>query len=817
MEMLPKNRIDLVANCLPTPEARAIFKNTAAAMRISDIRQALRAYGAVDWQAYLRDNPDIAQAGQDAFEHFVTRGMFENRKLAIHSGKNLFSQSSAVQPLISVIIASYNNSVFLKRCIESVLEQTLKNIEVIIIDDHSTDDSDEIICAYTKIDTRIRYAVHICNQSQHMSRKLGVELADGEYIMFVDSDDFLRADACELAYNAVHPAYDFAHFDTSVVNFSNCSQNIINKLHQHYNSAPPGEYIGRDKLFAKVFLDREMTHNVWNKIFKSDICKQAFAHMKDGFYPGAQDLYEYIVIASKCNSAIKLCENLYFHSYGVGVSDPRKMQGDKRFFALPGDVLQIIKDFCEEDALNCYFPAIKQLLFGWSLDKLLNGVADDEFIAYINLLRSQYSFPYVVDGLCDKLSNRIDAIEVRYKQYKMNYANFDNVYAKRIAIYYRCEGSGYDDFIISTLCAAIQRANYDVCVLLENTANVVPDLHVTCHIYSITSLPYNSNNLKIHILELDAALAETHADIVICHTAISPYLIWDMLVASCQGCSFIVQDASAFYSDSDNIEINSAHYDWRLHQKVLSCADVIICASLAKEISFRIMGTYAVKLYFPNEYLPSCNESKMQSNENSPNMLALFSRGSCWHEIEYGLNTIAQLLRHDNTIRVYIYFPNKNSQMHAQLTCKLIAMGLDANCSLTSSIESIKRLAQQSDVAISFAKSEKFDSPVRIAIANDIPCLICDETWEDGFETTNCYFVRDCSHIECSNNILSILKNKNLIDRSDKQSKQDAILDNFVTEIIILLKNLNASCNISTYAPSNYQILIRALSKTSAS
>lgn len=94
--------------------------------------------------------------------------------------------------MISVIIPAYNSSSFIKRAVDSVLNQIYTDLELIIVDDCSTDDTYEICKAYT--DPRIRVVKNEVNQGAGVSRQVGLREAKGEFITFLDSDDFLMPD-----------------------------------------------------------------------------------------------------------------------------------------------------------------------------------------------------------------------------------------------------------------------------------------------------------------------------------------------------------------------------------------------------------------------------------------------------------------------------------------------------------------------------------------------------------------------------------------------------------------------------------------------
>lgn len=99
---------------------------------------------------------------------------------------------------ISIIIPVYNTENYLRDCLESVKNQTLSNIEVILVDDGSTDTSADICDEYSDDERFI--VIHNNNQGPSGSRNSGIDIASGEYCMFVDSDDWLEHNACEVMY-----------------------------------------------------------------------------------------------------------------------------------------------------------------------------------------------------------------------------------------------------------------------------------------------------------------------------------------------------------------------------------------------------------------------------------------------------------------------------------------------------------------------------------------------------------------------------------------------------------------------------------------
>lgn len=106
------------------------------------------------------------------------------------------------QPLVSVIIPIYNVEKYLDRCIASVVDQTYRNLEIILVDDGSTDNSPAICDEWAERDERIK-TVHKINEGAGMSRNAGMDNASGDYVLFVDSDDYIDLSAAEKCVEAL--------------------------------------------------------------------------------------------------------------------------------------------------------------------------------------------------------------------------------------------------------------------------------------------------------------------------------------------------------------------------------------------------------------------------------------------------------------------------------------------------------------------------------------------------------------------------------------------------------------------------------------
>ena len=105
--------------------------------------------------------------------------------------------------LISIIVPVYNVEPYLNKCLDSIVNQTYKKLEIILIDDGSTDNSGLICDEYASKDNRI-IVVHQKNKGLSAARNVGLNIAKGDYIAFVDSDDFIEKDMYFTMYNVMN-------------------------------------------------------------------------------------------------------------------------------------------------------------------------------------------------------------------------------------------------------------------------------------------------------------------------------------------------------------------------------------------------------------------------------------------------------------------------------------------------------------------------------------------------------------------------------------------------------------------------------------
>ncbi len=168
------------------------------------------------------------------------------------------------QPLVSVIIPIYNVAEYLPKCLDSLLSQTLKDIEIICVNDGSTDDSGKVLAEYAEKDCRIRVITQP-NSGISLARNAGIRVARAECLGFVDPDDWVEADTYETAYNAMKEA-DLVCFGTRLVGDTTIGDRRSDIEYFRV------KYSGLQELTDEMRLNTDSS--VWNKLFSMKLVRE---------------------------------------------------------------------------------------------------------------------------------------------------------------------------------------------------------------------------------------------------------------------------------------------------------------------------------------------------------------------------------------------------------------------------------------------------------------------------------------------------------------------------------------------------------------
>ena len=272
-----------------------------------------------------------------------------------------------MKPKVSIIVPVYKTKETLEKCVTSLLGQTLQEIEVILVDDGSPDESGEMCDCFCK-DSRVR-VVHKENGGLSSARNAGLKIASGDYIGFVDSDDYVHP---EMFYKL----YDRIEKDKSDICI--CSHFTVdsagNIIEHHFHNVP--KVLNRSEIFKMLILpmigiipgtnEKEIEGFVWRNLYRRElILNYEFKSEREFF---AEDVISDMELYKECEQISILDECLYYYKYnGESLSNTYRPQVHK----LLNNLLEWEEDYLKKEQL---FDQEKQRLFSTGVKFLIFSI-----------------------------------------------------------------------------------------------------------------------------------------------------------------------------------------------------------------------------------------------------------------------------------------------------------------------------------------------------------------------------------------------------------------------------------------------------------
>ena len=204
--------------------------------------------------------------------------------------------------LVSIIVPVYNVEQYLPRCLDSILSQTYNHLEILLVDDGSSDNSGRICDAYAQKDPRIQ-VIHKENEGPGPARNAALDVCTGAYIMFVDSDDYISLDAVQVLYERmVADGSDMAvgkHVDAYE----------DGRLNEHFCSWMKDAVVSKEKVLETIGSGQRITVFTCVKMFRHHLFEQLrYPSLKCG-----EDLWIIPRIIDKCNKISIINHLIYYY------------------------------------------------------------------------------------------------------------------------------------------------------------------------------------------------------------------------------------------------------------------------------------------------------------------------------------------------------------------------------------------------------------------------------------------------------------------------------------------------------------------------
>ena len=389
---------------------------------------------------------------------------------------------------VSVIMIAYNAEKTLDRAMKSVINQTMRDIEIICVDDCSTDRTLEILNGYAENDPRITVLHHEKNMGSFAARYTGIMYASGEYTLVIDPDDELVENACEyLVAEIKRQDVDVLQFGVIVKNDPEhpSSQSIIDDMKKRMRI--PDKKLIKDELRPGELLDLCFTRylipfNVWNKIYRTTLLQKAVEQYSGERILMADDLLTVFMLFCYIKSYGITNHSFYIYYVGGGMSTAMEKLDESKMQRIAEEyqVYTLLKKWTKRTnvAASLLVPALKQVhtmvsdaIFWYFIHETSPDRAN---LFHKHLCKYYPQKEFVTDivrySFCD---HRCDPIEVikRLKGYPA-FCDYDCKGSKRtVAMYYNRLYNGGIERVLSMLTPILMSNDYKVVIITQEREN----------------------------------------------------------------------------------------------------------------------------------------------------------------------------------------------------------------------------------------------------------------------------------------------------------------------------------------------------------
>ena len=693
-----------------------------------------------------------------------------NKEIQINSCTEDLLENIITQIKISFIVPAYNVEKYIYNCIMSLLNQTLLEIEVICIDDASTDDTPSILNELSKSDNRLKIITFYENMTANQARKEGVLKSAGEFILFCDADDTFNIDAAEKLYNEMkNNDFDIIHFGTNIDSIDN-DENDKNWLNK--NLKPYFGTLYNKNVFEGCFRENLFSATLFNKIYKSSTVKKAFSHVEDIKLERGQDLYAFVLISYYANSYKGLVAN-YFYNYNLGSGGDGKISYNyEQFikFCTFNKVVTAIKNFfIKEEVFNLYediYISIRSKMVGDCMNKWFNKVLYNDKGKCLNILLQSWPDWMIIENIVRKYwNNKDEIIDI------INTAEIKRVKNKVITIgmYYHKLINGGVEKVIQFLTPIYISIGYKV-VLITDIQGPEDYISLPSGVkrYMIPNQGQNNyNNYNLRAKELSDIIHNEKIDVIIYHAWNTEILLWDMLLIKAAGSSFIVYCHSIF-----SIRLITGSSYFAKIAKIFSLADAIVCLSDIDKCFWSYFNQNVYVVLNP----PTFNIIEAVPSDLSTRNIIWVGRLSVEKRPEDALYIFEKVFKQIPDSKLNIVGSAEDNNYFSNLKKIVSDLRMQNNVTFYGYCEDIELLYRQSSILLSTSEYEGFSINIFEGKSFGLPIVMYDLPYLTLAIGNRGILSSKLGDFDCSaNHIINLLSDNNLKYTLGAQSRNHAL------------------------------------------
>ena len=683
---------------------------------------------------------------------------------------------------ISVLIPVYNTEKYLKSCLDSVIKQSLKDIEIICVNDGSSDSSALILNEYQEKYENIKVITCEKNQGLARARYHAINASTGDYIMFLDSDDTLEPNACEVAYkNITEYDVDIVHFGANVI-----TDKYVNKgFHKEAKKFFKAEKfkLSKTEILGDCYVHRRYNWNVWTKIYRAELVKKINKFIPEKRCVMSEDMMIYFFISFYANSFRSIPDKLINYNYGTGVSTSGMNLKSYIAHLEQSVALNGIRDFIKSNNLdtfewlqNIYLNLKEKTLidlvakFVIDVDEKDGGQAFDAFMEHYDVMDFITSLTKINEYSQEQLITKI---------YNSNFVSQKTKKdIKTIGIFYYRMSNGGIERVVSKIIPLLIKMGYKVVFFTEKISKKLDyKLPKEVIIETLPPSDYVSKEAYLyHAKEFKLCLIRNNVDLVLYQASVALYLANEILICK-----------------SLNIPICITTHDWysstllakdpymASKRKIYSMCDAVQTITTAEEYTWKEMGVRA--RYIPNPLTFNLRSAKPSKLDNKDILWVgrLDYRQKCPDQAVEAMKYVVKAIPE---AKLHIVGTGEKESDKKYLQKLIKKNNLEGNVILHGFSSQVERYYSACSMLLMTSSYEVYPMVIGEAMSYGLPIVLYDLPYVELLKDANCSLSSpQLNPYLLANNIIKVLSNDKLrheMGQAARKKIEDVSKFNFV-------------------------------------
>lgn len=671
---------------------------------------------------------------------------------------------------VSIIAPVYNVAPYLRACMDSLVNQTLREIEILCYDDCSDDGSGEILDEYAQRDNRVHVVHYPNNRTAAQARKDGTLRAKGQYILYVDGDDSLELNACErLAALMDRHQVDMIHFGTTVLHDGTLPKERIVNLQK---MLCPHDGRLRGNILNECFLKHRFYYQMWNKIYSAELCKRAMAMFPDGRYSKAQDLFAFYLIAYFAQSYLGVPNEAYYHyGFGRGVTGHNVIgRAAIERYADQALIVEGIREFLEQrndfDAYRESFDAVVEQLLNDSMAQMYHHVQVEDIPFAFDRMCEKWGVPAVISHMAEKQRYQI----ALWAEWLKDCASLQIAprRTKRIGTFYHSICNGGAQRVVAELAGLWTRMGYEV-VLFTDSEPTAEDYAISESVKRVVVPPFSPGDDSVRKRRyqiLYQQLVKEKLDLFVYHAWAAPSLLWDMLCVKLAGTMCYIHVHNVFSMPLLSDSITNRFFEM---QHVYALADGVIALSDTDQAYWKHFNSRVFTVVNPLTF----DLKRCAVNPLTGKTILWLGRISSEKNPIQAVEIFARVHAEHPDARMMVV-GSGSEKLEGLMKGKITEQGLDDCIEMCGFHTDVEPFYRQADVFLCTSSYEGFPLTILEAQSHGIPCVVYDMSYLTLLESGRGSFCVPMGDKDKAANVISrLLNDREQLQRSGREARQN--------------------------------------------